>query len=209
MNRCTHCQTILTTHDLQAASCPHCGKALPEKVDWQCVARMGNLAEVGYFADVLEAQSIPTRVHHRHEFSALDGSWETFYELHVPPAAADAAVQTLRQEVVIEDNSSADDAAPPADASERSPMLRPLFWAALAGGIAYWAGRTGAGPASPEPPGTLWNVVAESPPFWSEPRAGMPRRCLRYDAQSHTVIVEEDTNGDGRADRHLRISEIR
>jgi hypothetical protein len=176
---------------------------------WTVVARMGNLAEVGYFADILEAQDIATRVHHRHEFSALDGIWETFYELQVPGELAESAVGTLRQELTHEDDGGHDDFL--ASQATRPPMFRPLLWAAVAGGIAYWAGRSGVGmlPLPPDPPDTLWHVVSESAPFWSEPRDGEPRRCLRFDEQTSSMVVEEHFDADGIPERLLRIGAVR
>jgi hypothetical protein len=168
---------------------------------------MSNLAEVGFFADLLEAEGLTTRVQHRHDFAALDGVWETFYELHVSSDVAEKAVQVLRTELAGENTVDEPPLTGLETGAPRPNMLRPLLFAAVAGGLAYWVGRSGVGPPpAPTRADALWHVVAESPPFWSEPTDGFARRRLRFDAATQSVIIDDDFDGDGHFDRRRRIA---
>ena len=187
--------------------CPHCGGERPpgDSLSWVLIARLSNLAEAGFFADWLEGDGIPARVHHRHGFSAIEDAWDTTYELHVSAGDAERALAILR-EALSEESEEAAMTAEPGPGRRGNTFLRgsPLIWMILAGGIAYVLGRSGWVPAQREVQSALWHVVAESPPLWSEPRAGQPRRCLRYDAPSGVVILDLDVDGDGRWDRQQR-----
>lgn len=203
---CSRCGGKLKSY-LEREVCPHCSgqQHSNDPPAWAVIARLSNLAEAGYFADWLEGEGIPARVHHRHNFSALEDNWNTTFELHVHAAEAERALTILREAL----SEEADDDTFSVDPDPRRRtnaflMGSPLIWIILAGGLAYVLGRSGWAPAQREMQSALWHVVAESPPLWSEPRAGQPRRCLRYDAPSGVVVLDLDFDGDGQWDQQQR-----
>src|SRR5262245_4499336 len=206
MANCPHCGNDHISKLDADSRCPRCNWTPSEDRTWVAVARMASLAEAGFFADALEAHGISSRVFHRQDFNALDGYWESYYELAAQRAESARAVALLRDELAAlggELNEDEHEHLPARFSYSASRMVHvwtPLICAALAGGIFYWVGRSGMGrfPDTREPVTSLWHVVAESPPFWSEPQRGLPRRCLRFDAVSQSVYLEEDIDGDGR-----------
>ena len=217
MTSCPHCRNDHSSNTYPDARCPHCNWTPAEDRAWVAVARMTSLAEAGFFADALDAHGYPSRIFHRQDFNALDGYWESYYELAAQRDDSAAAIDVLRQEL----------AAMGTDASEEGPeriarrypamhgsprlmhVFTPLICAALAGGLAYWVGRSGLRFTDRfEPSATLWHVVAESPPFWSEPRRGYPRRCLRFDVVSQSVLLDEDYDGDGIVDHQRQFRAV-
>lgn len=183
-----------------------------EASSWAAIARLSNLAEAGYFADWLEGEGITARVFHRHSFTAVDDVWNTTYELHVPSADAERAVVILR-ETLTEDADDEEAAGGERNFERRSSGLRagsPLLWILVAGSLAYVLGRTGGAPhVQRESQTRLWQVVAESPPLFSEPRAGQPRRCLRYDPQAREIVLLVDLDVDGQWDLQRRFAAVR
>ena len=178
---------------------------------------MVSLAEAGFFADALEAHGISARVFHRQDFNALEGYWESYYELAAQRVESATAVALLREELAALGANDFSDGESEnlvprftLSASRMARVWTPLICAALAGGIAYWVGRSGMGRFTDtrEPVTSLWHVVAESPPFWSEPQRGVPRRCLRFDAVSQSVYLEEDFDGDGRVDHQRQFRAV-
>jgi len=218
MTRCPHCGNDHSSRLEADARCPKCNWTPSEDRTWVAVARMVSLAEAGYFADALEAHGLAARVFHRQDFNALEGYWESYYELAAQRAESATAVALLREELAAlgsnDFSDSEEDLGPrftySASASRMARVWTPLICAALASGFAYWVGRSGMGRLTDtrEPVTSLWHVVAESPPFWSEPQRGIPRRCLRFDAASQSVYLEEDVNGDGLVDHQRQFRAV-
>jgi hypothetical protein len=226
MARCQKCQHRFSAQERLPSICPRCGasreSAAPagdrsletggEPDAWVSIARLTNLAEVGYFADVLEGEGIPTQVTQHQEFNALDGSWQMLFVLQVPALQAVEAARRLHQAV----DQSADDAA---DSQAGGGLLgalarqhkyvttsafwKPMVFVLIAGGLFYTTRhvpRLGANPPRPRP--SLWDALIETDQaFHGEAAPGQPARRLVPDPQSRTVWLYEDFNGDGRADR--------
>ena len=219
MPRCPHCRTEV---DSQMPVCPACRRELPEAISvpnrWISIGRLTNLAEAGYFADLLVDDEIECKVFQHDRFSALDGAWSAEYFLQVPAADAERAALCLRDEL---DRAIADEASPgsedygtkayggwgfeSAGAGENPKAWKPLIICLLAGGMAYMAGqallpreRREAQPRRP----TLWHSLRELPaPLESPPQIGRSGYRLRFDDARDTMYLEEDQNGDGRYDR--------
>jgi len=216
MTRCPHCGNDHNTKLEPDARCSKCNWTPSEDRCWVAVARMASLAEAGFFADALEAHGLSARVFHRQDFNALDGYWESYYELAAQRGDSASAVTLLREQLAALGGDSNDDEFDNLprgynfSASRLAHVWTPLICAALAGGFAYWVGRTGMGRFmdTREPVTSLWHVVAESPPFWSEPQRGTPRRCLRFDAASQSVYLEEDFDGDGQVDHQRQFRAV-
>lgn len=204
---CARCGGVLTS-SFDRDRCPQCGAANPtvQSDCWSSVAQLSNLAEAGFFADWLEGEGISARVHHHDSFSALHDTWNTTYELHVPASQAQQAVALLR-DILREEND--DEEALPSNVTDGLRLSSflvgsPVIWIILAGGLAYVLGRSGWAPVHREMRSGLWQVVAESPPLWSEPRDGQPRRCLRYDKTTGEIILDVDLDRDGQWDFQQR-----
>lgn len=207
--------------------CPQCRCELPDAKDfavagtsneeaaddvaWSPVARLANLAEVGYFADTLEGAGIATNVLQHHEFSALDGRWDTVFVLRVSTQEAQRAAQLMREELAHygeEPEPGGDDW--PAEqlekqAAPRGNLWTPVMLMLVAGGIAYFAGRGSlTRPAPPSSPEALMEALTETDrPISMEGPAGQVggTRRLRYIPRTRTILLEEDRDGDGRWDR--------
>ncbi|MCO6453843.1 MAG: hypothetical protein J5I93_00895 [Pirellulaceae bacterium] len=199
--------------------CPQCRRELPGEsaaesagavIDWAPVARLSHLAEVGFFADGLEAAGIATNVHQQQEFSALDGRWTMQFILRVPRGELQRAAQLLRDEVAASEDPDA--ASEPHAEFTGAGASRPRSWAPLllvlvAGSLAYVAGRGGwAQPRQHLAPDPLRRALSESeePLLGGTGPDGQPGRILRYDANSDSIILADDLDGDGRFERQRR-----
>lgn len=219
MTRCHQCQSELLDYQQsltgqapagRAATgfCAQCGVDLtqpPVDEGWTSIARLASLAEVGYFADLLDGREISTNVRQHNQFSAVDGGWQTTYYLQVPQILSAEATEALQRELEemanhkdYNDTEEADKQPTPAIAS-----WRPVVLVLVVGGIAYCAGRGGLQrpPAPPKSTDSLWQVFTEAPSPW-EYSAGLdePRRRLRYDDQTNRILLEEDFDHDGQFD---------
>jgi hypothetical protein len=189
---------------------------------WSPIARLTNLAEVGFFADILEGAGFTTNVQHHNEFSAVDGFWQTLFILRVRPEDARAASERLRSEVVNHATGSdrlGDRAGQGAVAGEfddelpvgawnRGGAWKPILVVLIAGGLAYVAGRGGLGapPVGAADDG-LRQALSESTQPWTSharPDGTGPRRRLQFDANSRVLLLEDDLDGDGQFDRQRR-----
>lgn len=208
MKHCQQCQSELSAHHYVSGVCPQCGVDLTKPVEeegWSSIARLANLAEVGYFADLLDGQDIASNVRQHNQFNALEGGWQTSYYLQVQQADADRATEAMQRELEEMEN------AQPWDTQEEveeptfsTGVWRPVVLMLVAGGIAYCAGRGSLGrPAmGPASESSLWQMMTESTrPLESPAGLGEPRRRLRYDDRSNTVLLEEDYDDDGQFDR--------
>ena len=204
MRFCPQCQQELSIHDGVPAFCPKCGADVHEGASrWTTVAKMNNLAEIGYFADLLESRNITTDVLQHNDFNALDGVWRAQYGLRVSRRDAAEAAQILKQEISPEDEEGV-------EAGAQFPRFRgSLALLAVVGGIAYCVGRGTAVDIRPAPQNVapLWEALSESDaPLTSEPRGNLPRRRLRYEPESGHIVLEDDLDADGHFDRARRFT---
>jgi hypothetical protein len=210
MKLCPHCRTEIAAASRDPFSCPGCGRRLvaEEATRWTSIARLTNLAETGYFADLIQAEEVPTNIVQHSEFDAVDGAWRTIYLLQVPEDEAAAAAESLKRELALAEEEAGrswprDDAG--AERRAAGGSWKPVVLILVAGGLAFYAGRFGvdrrpppARPAQDE----LDRALGDLPPgvsFRSED--GGVRRRLTFDRDSRAVFLEEDFDQDGRWDR--------
>jgi hypothetical protein len=208
--------------------CPHCGKPLAEDDfpavpasksvapggkspggPWADVARVTNLAEVGYLAEVLENHGVAVQLERRDEFTGQNGNVFPWYVVRVPASEASRAAELLQQEV---ERTGADPTEDVEDLAAPRVPLAPLLatgssvWISIlavlvVGGIAYGAGRgwfefAGDGSRS------LWETLVETPgtlEYRSPP--GAARREVRFEGDANRAVIDDDLDGDGRFDR--------
>lgn len=186
-------------------ACPRCGTglALAADSDWISVARLTSLAEAGYFADILAEEGIQTRTELAHDFSAVDGRWQSVCVLQVREAEAELAATRIQTALGQDDDST----QPNDDADDHAPSVpviwRPLALMVMAVAVAYLAGRgvlnrRGADPARP-PSDRLWDTMMQiDRPFVSPPGRDGVRYRFRMDRKQNAVILEQDLDNDGR-----------
>jgi hypothetical protein len=232
MTHCPQCRYEIRSHRDAALYCPKCGTQLPEAGEtpaWTPIARVANLAEVGFLADVLEGHDIVTHIHHHNQFNAVDGAWHTSFALQVPQQHAASAAEILRRE--LKTGGVAEDAGhyenndferedfeseefESDDLYERpvssGGMWKPVLVVLVAGGLAYWAGRSTPERPPVPPPRTdsLSRALSETDrPLVSDSAVDHPQRRLQYDAASHRVVLDEDLDGDGLFDRQRQFQD--
>jgi hypothetical protein len=216
--------------------CPTCGQPLPDahaghvvpeagpdvasdeqhaRHDWVSVGRFRNLAEVGYFCDLFTSHKIPSQTRQHDEFRATDGSWRSIYVLQVPDERSAQAVELIKSEIA-EDDVDADSVPwsltdlPESVEAATNGLARLALLVVVVGGLAFLAGRAGpdrraaVAPAGP----TLCQTLAEiDGPLTTDAAAeGTPHR-VRFDPGSGTLLIERDTDGDGRFERWRQYEE--
>jgi len=215
----------------ESVVCPHCGEECPrDEGDVRLsesslvpIARFTNLAELGYFEELLAAHHVEMAVREVDEFSAMHGQWIRRYILSVHSEDAEQATELMQNQLGADDrisdgvassangygshqeqwdsgfdhDYSRDDGDLPLDPGK---LWVPVALAVLGGGLAIWA--LTANPSEEMPPSQmLWNALRESPqPMESFSPNGEMRR-LQYDQQKGRFTLEEDNDGDGRVDR--------
>lgn len=150
--------------------CPQCDELLriDRPSDWAPVARLANLADSGYFSDLLTQHEIAVQVQELDEYSALLGLWESVFVLQVARDDAERAKELINEHVETSRDSLAesDDAASMqqtspaaqhdpwsshdhdlgwADEHERStavPIWKSVAVVLIVGGLAYAVGRS-------------------------------------------------------------------
>jgi hypothetical protein len=225
---CSRCGRLLTLEN-RYAPCPGCGyeAATVPTTPWKSIARLSNLAEAGFYADYLEGEGFAARVHHRQDYSALDSTWATSFELQVVADQVTSALAAMRQGLELHEDGDPSDGPSMGDwqreprghreprhaevteekqIRSRSSSLPPLVWVLVAGGLAYTLGRSGIGPSGHREQDVILHAIRHSSPFISEPAEGSPRRCLRYDQLRREFVLEEDQNGDGVWDFQWRFA---
>lgn len=213
MSRCPGCRYELPVQLVSSESCPRCGivfAALVKTPKWISIARLANLAEVGYYADQIEARHIHTNVIQHNDFNALDGSWQTIFVLQVPEEHAASTTEWLQSEIArCEEDASEWDQNSITDEDcnlTTASVWKPLALVLVASGLAYCAGRGGMDqpPVAPSRQ-TLWHTLSRSKGVMiNESPLDKPRRRLWFDAPSRMMVLEEDIDGDGRFDRQRR-----
>ncbi|MEQ8791857.1 MAG: hypothetical protein RIC55_36710 [Pirellulaceae bacterium] len=215
MELCPHCRVEIVASHAPSTTCPACGGSLARETAarWTSVARLANLAETGYFADLLQADGVPTNVLHHSEFDAVDGAWRSLYVLQVPEGRAAEAAESLRRELELTDDAASESwsgeswrRASGQHAPSGVSVWKPVALMLVASGLAYCAGRTGmerppvARPTHDELLKALHDLPRDTV-FRSDD--GQTERKLMVGPDG-TVILEEDDDLDGRPNR-LRI----
>ena len=209
MSHCVNCRHEFETGKRIPEICPKCGTNLSDagnEQQWTAVARVTNLAEVGYFADLLHARDIATDIHQHNEFSASDGSWSMTFILRVPRHAAADAASALKLDLRSGGTGPLATVGydePPLQRRSAMGALKPFVFLLMAGGMVYCAGR-GLSVRAPKPVRSgdqLWRSLSESAePLQTQSPPGEPFRRLRFDPLSKRFLLEEDFDGDGKVD---------
>ena len=200
MKLCPHCHTEISPTPSEATDV--------DASRWTSIARLTNLAETGYFADLIQADEVPTNIVQHSEFDAVDGSWRTIYLLQVPDDKAADAAESLKRELELAEEESGRSWHRDGGHAERrsgGASWKPVVLILVAGGLAFYAGRFGvdrrpppARPAQDE----LDSALNDLPPgieFQSD--EGGVRRRLTFDRDNRALFLEEDIDRDGRWDR--------
>ena len=203
--------------------CPACRQDLPVEngQTWLPVARLADLAEAGFMANLLADNGVPSRIRQYDDFSALDGGWASIYVLQVRDEDARKAVDSIQRELAnapqepLEQGETTDEATDEAtetveaDTAEATPLAwHAVAWVLVAGGI-VWAGYGGPGGRVParraeERPTLLKAIERIGVPLSSESPPGRPRYRLSFDDVTDQFQLDEDRDGDGRYERRRR-----
>jgi hypothetical protein len=205
MRRCKFCHRNFNTS--ADGMCPFCGKALAaeSEANWTSVARLANLAEAGFFSQMLADEGIASQIRQHDDFSALDGSWSSVYVMQVPQIDAQRATERIRQELASGSTEELAQTIKPETAGATATW-KPVALMLFAGSLAYLAGQNvprheGQVPHN-DSRASLWDAVRQiETPLVSEPVADGARFRLSYDRGHSVFLLEEDRDGDGRYDR--------
>ena len=221
MIRCKVCHIEMSTDLPTPDSCPSCGANASVKEDshdsWVLIARLSNLAEAGFFADWLDGEGMEARVREHHEFSAVDGSWQTVYVLEVPAEYGAEAAQRLTSELEAAEESN--ESASPFDRGARyrgetaAGLWTPVVFLLIFVGFLYFTRAIMRHPrnAVSRDASSFWNALTESQRvFASEGAPGQPGSRLSCDPRSRTISLQEDLDGDGHfeRERHFRDGQL-
>lgn len=205
MPRCPACRRAFHTPlDNLPEFCPLCGEPLdatPPGDEWVAIARVTNLAEVGFFDDLLARHEVPCHVEASDQYDALGGAWRPTFVLRVMQADVERAIALVDRELA---ETAGDE---PVGEPASTNALRWIALALLAGGLAYGGRTIWAAVAKPPRAANLWETVrAIDQPLLGVDPDGNPRRVLWFDHASQTFVLDEDVSGDGRLDTRRRFS---
>jgi hypothetical protein len=188
--------------------------------DWCTVARFGNAAEAGYFANELEfAIGREPRLVQRDDFDAVHHFWRTSYVLSVPGDLAELAATQLRRILDGEPTEPAvagpewqkerrrgfGDEPQPAETGAPSGInWVPIVLTLAAGSLVLWAGKKQHAPRRPAIPDDaqrvdIWDALDRDQLPWvqrSNEGSGSVRELV-VDAASGQALLREDRDGDG------------
>jgi len=177
---------------------------------WFTVARLTNLAEVGYYADLLETQGYATNVDRRDEFSAIDGAWNTRYLLQVKAENGIHAAEVMKDDLV----KTGDHTTLGTDLGDEPNLPRGNFFGQS--GLFYRAAisivvigfallvaermsRSRIGLSSTDD--ALWEAVEHLQAELRSSNAAGPDARMFHEKSSDTILLIDDVNRDGRFDR--------
>jgi hypothetical protein len=186
------------------------------------IARVTNLAELGYFEDRLLDAGIETRLMDDDNFDALHGVWRGSYAIWVRAGEASDAADLIEGELEPRDGEDAAERGasafsrsasaspwwPNRTRTGRNGSWTPLVAFLLAGGLVSWGGYSLV--TALRQPGEAGHRsdlsrVLESldRPLATPPDEDGSRIVLRSDRARRSIWLEEDLDRDGRADaRH-------
>lgn len=222
--------------DSPARYCARCGADVrgADAERWVPVARVTNLAELGYFEDRLLDAGIEPRLVDDDNFDALHGVWRGSYAIWVRAKDAAEAADLIETELESGDSepahrewtalaghAAAVSRATPAGSEwmgtnrlGRNGSWPPLVACLIAGGLVYWGGHALVAalrqPAEAGRHSDLARVLQLlDRPLATDADDGGPRVVLRNDRARRSIWLEEDRDGDGRADARLQFRDGR
>ncbi len=110
MTQCTRCgrrfPLPLSNSSQKENVCPECEVTSKSghTTRWKPIARLSNLAEAGFYADFLEGEGYAARVHHRNDYSALDSTWQSSFELQVAEDQVKQAFAALQEGIELHED---------------------------------------------------------------------------------------------------------
>lgn len=219
---CPRCRSATDETPRTATACSS-GAATQDDV-WEVVARFGNAAEAGYFANELEyAIGCEPRLEHCDDFDPISHFWRTSYVLSVPGQRGDLARTQLRRildgEAIepVSEFSGRSTGGPVPRRSVDSQVLAetgasginwvPIVLTLAAGSLVLWAGKKAHFPRRPAAPDEalridVWDVLGrDQAPWVQQPVGERGVRELRIDAATGRAVLREDADGDGVFER--------
>ena len=219
---CPRCRSAVDETPRTATACSSASAGQDD--DWEVVARFGNAAEAGYFANELEyAIGCEPRLEHRDDFDPISHFWRTSYVLSVPGQRGEVARTQLRRILDGETidpchetaGRSADGVGPRqrldnqllADAGTSGINWVPIVLTLAAGSLVLWAGKKAHFPRRPAAPDEalridVWDVLGrDKAPWVQQPDGQRGVRELRIDAATGRAVLREDADGDGVFER--------
>lgn len=214
---CTTCNAYLTPLQLADDDCPDCASrkardTTEHRDDWRSAAKVVNLAEAGYLVSRLEGEDIPARLVQSDSFSAVDGSWSSYYLLQVPSEALDASTELIRSESE-QLRGEEPDFDRFGEPIEHEPVhlvfWRPVALMAVAGLATLWLGQHVPDPRPRVAPNRNAAAMGAAIEALGQPlvvvgEGGRTKHRLRYRSESRAWLLESDTDNDGRFDRQQR-----
>jgi hypothetical protein len=192
------------------------------------VARFGNAAEAGYFADELDyALGVEPRLDCRDDFDAVHHHWRSRFVLSVPVQHAEQAHKILaclldgETPVPAHRDDDLTSAAPfhhprPTMRSETSGSVgssvkwAPVLLTLAAGSLVFWHGKKPPMQRQPPAPRDALRIqlgdapgVRDAP--WVQTVEGGLRRELHFPATDGEAVLREDRDGDGVFEREYTV----
>ena len=200
----------------------------PQNDHWAVVARFGNAAEAGYFADELNyALGFEPRLDCRDDFDAVHHHWRSRFVLSVPEHHAESAREVLaglldgaaaeatdREERLasgVPFNHRRNEARPESARPAGSHVKwAPLFLTLAAGSLAMWHGKKPPVQRQPLAPQDALRIqLGEAPGLrdapWVQTVEGGPRRELHFPAHKDEAVLREDHDRDGIFEREYTL----
>jgi len=195
---------------------------------WAVIARFGNAAEAGYFADELDhALGFEPRLDDRDDFDAVQHHWRSRFVLSVPERHAERAREVLTTlldgaAVAASDREERLETGIPfrhrrIDVRTGTPRpagsnvkWAPLFVTLAAGSLAMWHGKKPPVQRQAVPPHNALRIqLGDAPGLrdapWVQTVQGGPRRELHFPARMGEAVLREDHDGDGIFEREYTL----
>lgn len=200
---CNHCQVIIESIDSELNFCPECGQphVHDEGIGWSPIAKFGELAEAGYFADQLRAEGIRSRIVATTHLEA-DGTWRSQFQLLTAEPEEVRARQWLVRHIEEHDELGWNDDHEP---ERLRPTKGRLAGVLIIIGCSLSTGlMLGVQLRPPERSFVeFWNTIKSSPPYSTDPRQPGPTRRMDFDQQRGVIRIQQDLDRDGVFDQQV------
>jgi hypothetical protein len=200
---CDHCHESIESIDSNVNFCPSCGQPqiLEDELGWNPIAKFGELAEAGYFADELRSEGIRSRIIASSDLEA-DGGWRSQFQLLTAEADSQRAREWLVRHIEEHDELGWNEANQPERLTPRRTGIAGML---LIVGSSLSAGLfMGAQLRSPDPAFIeFWDAVKSSPTYTTDPRLPGPRRRLDIDQDRGILRIRQDLDQDGEFDEQM------